>query len=375
MTAVVIHLGDRKTGSTAIQYALAAGAVRAPGLRIGYAAPINHIPLARSMIEPAEARHRAARLARALAPARDGTADVTIVSAEDFEVVDPRVLRDALDRHAPDLAGRIRLIAYVRPHAERLLSSWAERVKQGHFLGTPAELFERSQKRSLLRYAPRFRLWRDTFGDAFTLRPMIRDRLKGRDVVADFADFALQGAPFRLADPPAANESLTLQDLALMRALHLHFGPEIVRGKASHAQRAAGWAFARILASMPPPSGGTRPALDRALAGRVQAACAADAAALDADFFAGQGAPMTAALEAAMARAVAAPQSIRAEDHFGPAERRIIAAWSWLVAEMLRADPEGWPPFFVGRQRAALRALRQDGEAEGTAGAAVQPRA
>jgi hypothetical protein len=358
MSAIVIHLGDRKAGSTAIQYALAAGAVRAPGLRIGYSAPINHVPLARAMADPAEARHRAARLARALAPARAGSADVTVISAEDFEVVDPRVLRDALAAHAPDLAGRVRLIAYVRPHAERLLSSWAERVKQGHFLGTPDEMFDRVQKRSLLRYTPRFLLWRETFGAAFTLRPMIRDRLKGRDVVADFVDFALEGAPFDLADPPAANESLTLADLALLRALHLRLRPGLRPGKTSHAQKALGWVFARLLAGAPRPSGGTRPALHAALARRVQAACAADAAALDAAFFADLGRPMTEALAQAGARAVAEPQSIRAEDHYGPAELRLLDAWTWVVAEMLKADPEGWPAFFVGRQRAFLRARR-----------------
>lgn len=359
MTDIVFHLGDRKTGSTAIQYALAAGAVRAPGLRIGYTAPINHIPLARSLTDPDEARFRAERLAKALAPAREGTADVTIVSAEHFELVDPAVLRDALATHAPDLAGRFRFVAYVRPHAERVISTYAERVKQGHFLGSLDAFFDRMEKRGTFLYTPRFARWRAVFGDAFTLRPMLRDLLRDRDVVADFAHLALAGAPFGLVDPPTANESLTLEDLALLRALHLRFGPEIAKGKAGDVQTATAWNFARLLSAHPRPSGGTKPALHRALALRVQAAYAADAAALDAAFFAPLGTPMADALARAADRAVEAPQSVRAEDHFGDGSRRILDTWTWAVAEMLQSDPDGWPGFFRRQQRAMLRGLKR----------------
>ncbi len=363
MSDIVFHLGDRKTGSTAIQYALASGAVQAPGLRIGYTAPINHIPLASSLTRPDEARFRAQRFAKALEPARAGTADVTIISAEHFEMVDPAVLRDALDVHAPDLAGRFRFVAYVRPHAERIVSTYAERVKQGHFLGTMDQLFLRMRKRGTFLYAPRFARWRAVFGPAFTLRPMIRDRLHDRDVVRDFMHVALEGAPFDLVGPPAANESLTLEDLALLRALHLRFGDEIFKGKAADVQTATAWNFARMLSAAPRPSGGTKPALHRRLAQQVQAAYAADAAALDAAFF--DGTPMTDALARAGDRAVEAPQSVRIEDHFGPADRRIIDLWTWTISEMLRADPEGWPAFFRNQQRSMLRGLKRDRAAGG----------
>jgi hypothetical protein len=222
------------------------------------------------------------------------------------------------------------------------------------------ELHARTQQRDRFLYAPRFRAWREVFGPRFTLRPMIRERLKGQDVVQDFLDFALKGAAFEVTGAPPSNESLCLEDLAMLREAHLAIAPGERRGKALDIQSAFGWAFSRLLSERPR-GRRTRLRMARGLAAEVMEMYAADAAALDAEFF--DGTPMSDALAGALDKAVEAPQSVLAEDHFDAAELRDLRAWAGLVAEMLRSDPEGYPAFFRREQRAILRAAAQQNHA------------
>jgi len=362
MTEIVFHLGDRKAGSTAIQTTLAAGAWSCATRRLLYPGKtVNHVPLARTIsgelrgTRPGfSAADRFAELRAEIAAVRP---DVALISAEHFESVAPETLAEAIRTHLP--GHPVRLIAYVRPHADRIASEYAEQVKQGHFFGTMDELHLRTLERGRFLYSLRFSRWRDVFGDRFTLRPMIRSRLLREDVVADLLDFALSGAPFELTGEVQGNESLGLEDLAVLRELQRRLGSGT--GKASELQTEAGWAMARRLMAMPSP--GTRVRMHRALAEAVVEAYRADAEALDAGFF--DGTPMTEALEAAPGRAVAEPQSVRAEDHFSPRELRLIAVFADQMAELFSAGGVEWPKFFRRRHRAQMR----DGAAE-TAGTA-----
>lgn len=353
---IVFHLGDPKTGTTSIQEVLATGNWRSDGADLLYTAPINHLPLAATLHDPAQFSRRAERFTRLRRELEASGAETAVISAELFDIVDPALLRETLERYLPDHAGRVRLVAYVRPHAERLVSAYAERVKQGIFHKSLEAFHQQMKRQRRLFYAPRCSAWRDVFGARYSLRPMIRAYLKNGDVVQDFMDIVLRGRPFTIPRPVAHNESLTLADLAMLRALRLPAGapPALVR-----ARQSLGWNFARELAQRPP-AGRSRLRLHKALAADVIATYRGDARAVDAAFF-GDRAVLGAALEAAAESAVDQPQSLRARDHFTQGELRLIRAWAGLVQQMMRHAPETLPGHFRARQEARLRAAATAG--------------
>ncbi|MFN7177900.1 MAG: hypothetical protein ACK4MX_13620, partial [Thermaurantiacus sp.] len=181
-----------------------------------------------------------ARIARALARSE---AEAGILSAEEFEAVPPAVLRARIARHFPDLMDRLRIVAYVRPHAERLVASHVELVKVGRFLGTLEEYFERTLENRRFIYTPRFEAWRDAFGDDFVLRPMVPGALDGDDVVTDFLGRALPGRALDLAAQPRPNPTRPVGDVAVLRALQ-----QALEGRPRRLRHRAGWALAEALA-------------------------------------------------------------------------------------------------------------------------------
>jgi hypothetical protein len=337
---LVIHIGDHKAGSTAIQRALLAGALRPdagaeaddppPYL---YPTEKNHNGLARALVERGledRADRAFARIARAFAQSE---AEVGILSAEEFEAVPPAILRDRIARHFPDLADSLRIVAYVRPHAERLVASHAELVKVGLFLGTLEEYFARTLENRKFFYTPRFEAWRDTFGDDFVLRPLVPGALAADDVVADFLGLALPGRRLDLVPQPRANPTLPIADLAVLRTVQ-----QALEGRPRRLRHRVGWALAEALAA-DPGAVAARPALHAGLAARVVAAYAGDAAALDAAFFRDGFAegPMAAALAGAPARAAAEPYRLALDAHYDADTRRLVRALARL-AGALTAD-------------------------------------
>ena len=340
---LVLHLGDHKTGSTAIQKALADRAWRwQPGsdrqVSVLYTAVGNHNVLAQSLLGAENLPERHKRLANFAGRMASSEADIAVLSAEEFERVDPQVLHQALQTHFPEHLPTARLIAYVRPHAERLVSSYAERIKQGYFQGSLTEFHVRAKTTRLLQYAPRFRKWRAVFGDQFELRPMIRSRLYHTCVVQDFLHYLLRDAGFELTAKVESNPSLSVENLAMLRALQAQLG----QGKTPPhaAQNAVGWHFAEFLTTTCS-AGGTRLRPHRTLVADLQTDYHQDAAALDTEFF--QGQPMTEALEQAMDGAVEAPQSIELDACFSVAELHRITAWIALLHRMYLRDHKGWP--------------------------------
>jgi hypothetical protein len=346
---LVLHLGDHKTGSTSIQSALASGQVEVDGVRLCYPmGPFrrnHHNMLARSLRQAARRQTQTLDLADYATEIRAAGADVTILSAEAFEVVDPVVVREALARHLPEFEGRTECVVYLRPHAERLVSSFAEQVKQGIFLGDLTAFHAKALEDGWLSYTPRLRRWRDTFGNArLTVRPMVRGRLKDGDVVADFLASVLPGVAVWLPALPSLNSRASLADLAVLHTLQAAVENVCPRGNGLREPlRILGWRLARMLEKDRTP--GPAPALHRALADELVAAYAEDAAAVDAEFLGGEPV-LSAALAEAPARAVAEAQSLRLEDHFTPQTVAAIRAWIGLVADLYAHRPADWPAHF-----------------------------
>lgn len=331
---ILIHLGFAKAGSTAIQRAFAAGAVRCPTRTLDYPDPETHAPFAMSLRPKVAfaARHRPRRSREMAQRLRQSRADLTLVSAEAFENVPPRELHRFVHAKLPRRAERLRLIAYVRPHVERTVSAFAERAKQGDWHGTLAEHHERTLSRGNSLAWRRLSGWRDAFGDALTVRPMIRGRLHEGSVVHDVARWAFGGEPFEVDPLPEQNASLSLRDLAVLAEVHREIAR---RGPVREGERVSlGWRMQEILADMPEDAP-VRVAPDRDLVARMQADFAEDAALIDEAFM--DGTPMQDALARAHERAVDRPQPMDPAAHMTPAELRTVRALARHLADRIAA--------------------------------------
>lgn len=335
---LVIHLGDCKTGTTSIQSVLATRGwtteETGPG-DILYTARGNHIPLAKSLSVPGEIPHQNARFSRLRVALDQSDAEFGVISAEQFEFVDPELVMAAIKKHLPTYIDRLRLVAYVRPHGERLVSTFAERSKMGRFHKSLEVMHDRFAENGTLFYTPRFEKWRDLFGERFTLRLFRRDQLYQGDIVQDFFRYLFGSEAFRIPRPSAQNNTLRVEDIAMMRMIHAHL--HRADGYTPQLRETFGWYMSDLLGASSYPGGGTVARLHKALAHQVVETYAMDAAALDAAFF--DGTPMADALAAVPDKAVAQAQSFEAKDHFSAPELRQMAVWAQFTQRLMVADP------------------------------------
>ena len=326
-----------KTGSTSIQTVLSSKSFACDNVNVHYPSGgrASFISLANSLYLRPLGKRADLEMRAILKQLNRVTSDVAVISAEQFGKVDPEVLRAAIETYMPHMLAEARFIAYVRPHAERIPSAYAEHVKIGTYHGTMAKFAAAQFKREAIVYTPRFQAWRDTFGEAFELRPMIREQLFRQDVVADFLQFALQTDDFTVGDVQDTNESLSLENLSIVRHMHARI---VSDGKESHKYLGI---LGRNLARQMNKSAfrdGTKLRLHKELAALIQVQYADDAAALDAAFF--KGTPMTDALIGSVAKAVDVEQSIRFEDHFSPREQFLITTLIDQAVVLIHANPE-----------------------------------
>lgn len=354
---LVFHIGDHKTGSTAIQSTFAQAQVSLSDRSVFYPARLAHNYLKQhcdAYVAPNApgARKKAIAVFRKLATRiRETDADFSLISAEEMEWVDPEILHDIITRYFADTADEIHVIAYVRPHAARLLSSFAERTKLGipHILsGTLDTLFEDTLAQRRFHYEPRFSTWRRLFGDRFTLRPMIREHLYQGDVVKDFIRHAFATHDFQITGAGAANASLDLEDLMRLKVLQRHLLEHRNQPRYRHM---LGWEFSRILATLPAPQTQTRTKLrlHRSLGEKLHATYLADARAMDQSFF--DRAPLLEnALTGALKAAADTPQSVEPADYLPPSELRSLAVLSKVICGMLENDGQDWPEFLHAKR-------------------------
>lgn len=318
MRRLVLHIGDCKTGSTSIQEALRTGAFSGLDLPLHFPAEANHIPISRAFDggnpEP---------LLEILRGAGEG---ITVLSAEHFEFVDPAPLAELILR---EWEGELRVISYVRPHAEALFARYCENVKIGNVRGD-AQMFHHAMlNRRRLFYAERFARWRSAFGRSLLLRPFINSELVDGDVVADFMEHAV-GVGVRAGRAVRRNAVPSVEVLALLRALFDVLGLD---GDSKAARTALGRNLARSMSDI----GVIKPRMDRALAEATVEAYRADAAEVDRVFFGSN--ILEKALLASVADAGAEPQSFEVGAYFSAETLGIALAIAKTIEPLLAERP------------------------------------
>ena len=336
---LILHLGDCKTGTTSIQEVLSRRSWASEGSSILYPSRFNAIPLAKSLNQKGLRQDR--MVDELVSQLLKSDAETAIISAENFEFLPPDKLYEFIHGPLARWKNNVRVVSYVRPHAERFLSGFAERSKKGNCRGSLNEFHGSLVKKNLLYYSPRFAENRKLFGERFTLRPFIRNQLKDEDVVADFFDIVLGGASVTFPNRADQNETLSLEDLVLFRMIQSQLRALVSKAGNKNdnisAYGAFGWNFAPILASQPAAKK-TKLKLHRGLAVKIVAAYAKDAAALDEMFF--DTPLMSERLVAAPAEAVDMPQSLKPEDYHSPEVLRLAQASAEFYSRMILADPK-----------------------------------
>lgn len=342
---LVFHIGDPKNGSSSIQAAMQTGACRCSSRVLLSQREVNASALANSLkplktgAEAEEKRQlkRDELFREKAAWAAAGEADLGLISAEFFSTVPPQALQQALHEFLPAYAQTARVIAYVRPHAERSLSGYAQRVKTGTFTGTLAAFSDSLRERNHLLYTPRFLRWQTAFGSRFTLRPFIRQQLRGGDVVEDFFHHVLAGERFTLEPLAGTNESLSLEELAAMRRIQDRF---LAAEIPAFLRLSLGGALGRVLARKQGGRFAGKLRLHRSAAAEIHRVFLQDAQALDQAFFA---APlMQDALDQAVEKALPEAQSLEGADYFSAAGLAQLEACADEIARLVKIRPRAW---------------------------------
>lgn len=341
------HIGDPKTGTTSIQTALHRGAWDCPTVRLTYPDHLSDAKLAKAIYISSRRNQRPDLFAATARWLAAGGADVAVISAEHFSHVTPLEMQSVLIEHLPDHAVGTRFVAYVRPHAQRVLSAFAQQTKCGAFHKDLEAFHALTLDRGFFTYAARFAAWHDMFGDRFVLRPMVRDELRDGNVVADFLQVVLGGAAFALKDVPVTNESLTVAELACLREVQLVLRQQGVVGA---IRVAVGSHFGNLL-NAGGSRRGERPRLHRSLVEQIRRNYLDDARALDASFFPGR--TMERAFEAAMAEAAPVPFRNDIEHYADAAAIALIRNEAKRLASLLDHSGKSW-------RRARLAAIGQE---------------
>ena len=344
---LIIHIGDHKTGSTTIQHALAQGRVRLNGEAPFYGAALNHNDLPR-LANDIDTKAAVSVFTALAANMAQSASKVAVLSAEEFESFSPSVVRAMLDRHLGDQFDRVRIVAYVRPHVQRLVSNYAEGTKIGVFSGDLEAYARLSGSRKQFLYTPRFLAWRKVFGDDFILRPAIRSEMRGGDILHDMFASTLGDVDLSIEAAKIQNESLCLEDLMRVKFLHACLNKRPKRFHHSY-----GWTLQRLLGTLPKSDSPTRIAIHKSLATQVGAFYRKDAVALDKAFF-GAKPLMQDALQEGINGACPQAQPSDPTEVFSASELRSLTLSAKMISELLENNAQPWPKFLKNRRIAAM---------------------
>lgn len=339
---LIIHVGDPKTGTSSIQKALqmdlvTSGAGRIAGF-LDSRGSANAVAIARCFHGRDPKRVKAA-MRHLNGWITQTQAEFLVLSSEFFIDATPGVLRRALLRRHQDLAVGMKVIAYGRPHAGRILSAYAERVKCGYTLKDFPDWLPHFIAGGSLNYALRFGKWRAAFGDGFILRPFVRSELRGGDAVADFFGVATGDPGLAIRDMEHENQSLSLRTLSGLRLFNCSMDEAGISAK----QRIP---LARTIARavVPHPSD-LKPFLDQGSIALIARSCREDARAVDEAYF---GKPVFAP-EFALAERSGAEQSmsLMPDAYFTAGELAALSDHAAALQSLLKSGWTQWHDFYA----------------------------
>ena len=351
---LIFHIGHHKTGSTTIQRALATGSIQVNGQKPLYPGRMAHNYLPRHF--NAYAKEKKILNGSAGNPNLEKIAQLlknedykhAVFSGEEFERSTPQAVKKVMQKFMLPHVDEHTVICYVRPHAARILSSFAENSKIGYFGGTLTEFHQRSSTKGRLRYVDVLAPWIAAFGNHFTARPFVRDVLVNGSALKDFTHYAFPESEVRVQEIKAANESLSLEDLVFVRYMQ----QQLARRRRP-IRHHIGWALALALTARPRVGTSTKLALDRGLAEDIRKHYLADARELDRATFAASPV-MVRELDQAVDTALPEPQSMQPSDHFSAETLRHFEVIADMLNTMLDNKGEPWPNFLRDRRVNAL---------------------
>ncbi|HML30578.1 MAG TPA: hypothetical protein PKE16_17410 [Hyphomicrobium sp.] len=354
MTQLYFHIGDTKTGSSSIQYALFHRLWKCESTTLAYPPSLLDSSFARTLYTPKRRKDRD-DFFQAKADWLAGVSDdIAVFSAEQFSRVEPDRLDKFVRRFMPEFAASAKYLAYVRPHAGRIVSRYAQRTKSGKISESLEQFTSALMGDESLDYIPRFQGWKDTFADRLIIRPMIREELYEGDVVKDFFNEVLEGREFTLDAMPQVNESSEIYELGLLNyvqdAMRKH-GVSPKMRVALGGSMATGLAQARGARDM-----GGRLRLSRNLAEQVMERYMADARRMDDLFFDGRSL-MVPALQAVPGAAVADPQIFELRQLFDDDKRRDLDEKIVLLANDVETQGLMWKSVFMSERGLARRSV------------------
>ena len=305
-----LHIGDCRTATTALQTALVTGGI-AGGLYPGRG--LNHNALAHALTEGTPQKARAL-VAAYLAEAEEKGAERLVLSAEHLEFAEPEAVAALFPKEV-----EVQVHALIRPHAGAILSRYCEHIKLGDALGPLRKFADRMIERRRLLYHERLGRWRAVFGAGLSVDAFDVDGL-GR-LVTRLGGDATKGLPRR-------NESLKLEELALLRWTHL-------RLKDLGIKRGERGRFGRIMARALVQRGGARGSdvyLPKGIAALVQSEFLEDAGLVDRHWIGGTG--FVDAIARAEAAAIDRPLQLQAELYFSATELAAAEAAARAMSEL-----------------------------------------
>lgn len=351
ISEVVFHIGDPHAGAeirAALTQAARSSDRLAGGPFVAFVSREGNHGLSGALRRKGGARvaqPRFERLAARIDRAAADGADMAVVCDDGFAMVAPERLAAAIGEYMPHYRDAVRVIAYVRPHADRLWGDYARAAAVGSET-EPGAFVKAAIAAEAHTYAPRFNAWRAVFGSRFILRPLIGTALSGGNVAGDFLHVLSGETDFDCRATCAGADGLTRGDLAMLRAFRRKGGKpghrDLKETRAIAARHLCG-----VLETMAAPGGGGV-RFSRAVSERIQAHYAADARALDQAFF--DRPLMQTALADAVQGSPADSGSGPLADHCDAQGQRLATLWAHLADDFLARDPADWVAHFQPRQ-------------------------